>query len=110
MTFISSKTWKGLDEDAMTVVYEKIGPSFYKSPVTHTKSREKKETTQETGVIKHYNIEKGFGFIDTKADDLFFHISEVASSALYLSAGDHVTYEIGTKRDGKPCAVNIQII
>lgn len=111
MTFFETKLWSGLGEDVMQEVNAKIGAGFFKSKVAHTDSREKKETTQGTGVIKHYNSEKGFGFIGVKGeDDLFFHFSEVASSTLYLSAGDHVTYEIGTKRDGKPCATNITII
>lgn len=60
----------------------------------------------ETGTVKFFNSEKGFGFItpDDGGKDLFVHISGI--SAGELQDGDKVEYEIGEGRKG-PCAINV---
>ena len=60
----------------------------------------------ETGTVKWFNTEKGYGFIapDKGGDDLFVHHSEVRGSALV--EGAQVEYEVGEGRKG-PCATNV---
>jgi len=62
----------------------------------------------KTGLVKHFNDEKGFGFIiqDDGSPDIFAHRNNVSGNP--LQEGDRVTYEAGVDdRNGKPCAVNI---
>ena len=63
----------------------------------------------ETGTVKWFNADKGFGFIapDKDGDDLFVHFSEVKGPG--LNEGDQVEYEIGQGRKG-PCATNVTTI
>ena len=60
----------------------------------------------ETGTVKFFNSEKGFGFItpDNGDKDLFVHISGVSSGD--LQDGDKVEFEVGEGQKG-PCAVNV---
>lgn len=60
----------------------------------------------ETGTVKFFNSEKGFGFItpDDGGKDLFVHISGISSGD--LQDGDKVEYEVGEGKKG-PCAVNV---
>lgn len=60
----------------------------------------------ETGTVKFFNSEKGFGFItpDNGGKDLFVHISGIAAGE--LQDGDKVEFEIGEGRKG-PCAINV---
>ena len=65
-----------------------------------------------TGIVKFFNIDKGFGFItpdDGKAD-VFVHISALERSGLSsLSEGDVVSFDTEPDNRGKgPKAVNIQ--
>lgn len=61
------------------------------------------------GKIKKLLSEKGFGFIESDRDDLFFHHSEVQGTSIeQLSEGQTVQYEIGEGRKG-PCAVSVRI-
>jgi CspA family cold shock protein len=59
-----------------------------------------------TGTVKFFNTEKGFGFI-TKEDgqDIFFHVSEV--QGFEPKEGDKVDFEVGEGRKG-PCAVSVK--
>jgi CspA family cold shock protein len=63
----------------------------------------------ETGKVKFFNSEKGFGFItpSTGDKDLFVHISGVEGGAS-LNDGDTVEYEVGEGQKG-PCAVNVRV-
>lgn len=63
----------------------------------------------QTGTIKFFNDEKGFGFItpDEGKKDLFVHISAVVSGQ--LSQGDKVSYEVGEGNKG-PCAVEVKVL
>ncbi|MGK5095231.1 cold-shock protein [Deltaproteobacteria bacterium TL4] len=59
------------------------------------------------GVVKWFNPQKGYGFIEQESgDDLFVHHSEVQSD--YLPEGAKVSYEVGQGKKG-PCAVNVQL-
>lgn len=57
-------------------------------------------TIMSTGVVKFFNVEKGFGFIvqDDGSNDLFFHHSQVQGDQ--LMEGDRVQYSVGEGRKG----------
>jgi len=59
-----------------------------------------------TGTVKWFNAEKGFGFIspDAGGNDLFVHHSEIVSDGYAtLEDGQKVEFEIGQGQKG-PCA------
>lgn len=70
--------------------------------------------SSQTGVVKFFNSEKGFGFIkpDNGGADIFVHISAVQASDLQnLQEAQKVSYETEADKRGKgPKAVNINII
>lgn len=62
-----------------------------------------------TGTVKWFSAEKGFGFItpDDGGDDMFVHHSEIQTSGYAsLDEGQKVSYEVGQGRKG-PCATNV---
>ena len=63
----------------------------------------------ETGSVKYFNPDKGFGFIKQKdkTTDLFFHITEVQSNR-EPQDGDKVSYLVAESKKG-PCAIKVQI-
>ncbi len=67
----------------------------------------------ETGTVKWFNSQKGFGFIqpDNGGADVFVHISAVEKSGLRgLNEGQKVSYEIQMDpKKGKAAAVNIKV-
>lgn len=67
----------------------------------------------QTGTVKFFNTDKGFGFIkpDDGAADIFVHISALQASGLTsLSENQKVSFETEPDRRGKgPKAVNIAI-
>lgn len=66
----------------------------------------------QTGTVKFFNSEKGFGFIkpDDGGADIFVHISAVQSSGLNgLTENQKVSFETEPDKRGKgPKAVNIE--
>ncbi len=66
----------------------------------------------QTGTVKFFNTEKGFGFIkpDDGGADIFVHISAVqASGLLGLDENQKVSYETEPDKRGKgPKAVNLE--
>jgi CspA family cold shock protein len=67
---------------------------------------------EETGTVKWFNAEKGYGFIarDSGAEDLFVHISAVERSGLMgLSEGDRVIVDIAEGRKG-PEAARVRLV
>jgi len=60
----------------------------------------------ETGTVKFFNEDKGFGFIkpDNGGNDLFVHATGVESGP--ITEGDAVEFEIGEGKKG-PCAVRV---
>ena len=65
-----------------------------------------------TGVVKWYNNQKGYGFIqpDDGGKDVFVHVSAVERAGLRdLVEGQKVSFEIQTdRRTGKSSASNLQ--
>ena len=66
----------------------------------------------QTGTVKFFNTEKGFGFIkpDNGGADIFVHISAVQSSGLPgLAENQKVSFETEPDKRGKgPKAVNLE--
>lgn len=64
-----------------------------------------------TGTVKWYNEQKGYGFIqpDNGAQDIFVHVSAVERAGLRsLQEGQKVTFEVVTdKRTGRSSAGNL---
>ena len=67
---------------------------------------------RQTGTVKFFNTQKGFGFIqpDDGSKDVFVHISAVERAGMRsLNEGQKVSYEIVTER-GKQAAGNLQAV
>jgi CspA family cold shock protein len=66
----------------------------------------------QTGTVKWFNAQKGFGFIQPEdgAKDVFVHISAVERAGMStLNEGQKVSFEIVTdRRTGKSSAGNLQ--
>jgi len=67
----------------------------------------------QTGIVKWFNAQKGFGFIQPESGgaDVFVHISAVERAGLPgLAEGQRVKYEILVdRRSGKSSADQLQI-
>ena len=65
----------------------------------------------DTGTVKWFNEQKGYGFIqpDSGGKDVFVHISAVQAAGMHgLNEGQKISYEIVTdKRSGKQSAGNL---
>jgi len=63
----------------------------------------------ETGTVKWFNAEKGFGFIEREdADDVFVHFSAINEEGFKtLEEGQTVTFDI-EEGDRGPQAANVQ--
>ena len=65
-----------------------------------------------TGTVKWYNAQKGYGFIqpDSGDRDVFVHATALERAGLRaLREGQKVSYELQTdQRSGKTSAVNLQ--
>ena len=65
----------------------------------------------QSGKIKHWNADKGYGFIapEDGGNDSFVHISAVERSGMStLTKDQRVSYDIEQDQRGKMSAVNIQ--
>lgn len=66
----------------------------------------------QTGTVKWFNAQKGFGFIEPAGggNDVFVHISAVERAGMTgLNEGQKVSFEIVTdKRNGKSSADRLQ--
>ena len=62
----------------------------------------------QTGKIKFYSDERGYGFLipDDEGTDLFFHIRAVAAG-FYPRAGDRVSFIEAKDRAGRRCAEKV---
>ena len=66
----------------------------------------------ETGTVKFYNDQKGYGFIqpDNGGKDVFVHATALERAGMRgLREGQKITYELQTdQRTGRTSAVNLQ--
>jgi CspA family cold shock protein len=64
---------------------------------------------EETGVVKWFDPQKGYGFIERQgADDIFVHASALADPFMRpLQDGEQVKFTVGPGRKG-PAAHNVQ--
>ena len=67
----------------------------------------------QTGVVKFFNGEKGYGFIkpDDGGNDIFVHVSALEQAGLQsLIEGQKVSYDIEPDKKGKgPKALNLRL-
>lgn len=64
-----------------------------------------------TGIVKFFNADKGYGFIQPEdgGNDAFVHITAVEAAGMRtLDRDQRVTYELEQDRRGKTSAVNLQ--
>ncbi|HEY6816307.1 MAG TPA: cold-shock protein [Croceibacterium sp.] len=64
----------------------------------------------KTGIVKFFNTDKGFGFIqpDDGGSDSFVHISAVQAAGLQtLNKDQRLSFDVEQGRDGKASAVNL---
>ena len=65
-----------------------------------------------TGIVKWFNSQKGFGFIqpDNGGPDVFVHISAVERAGMTtLNEGQKISYEVlADRRTGKSAAGNLR--
>ncbi len=67
----------------------------------------------QTGTVKFFNGQKGFGFIQPEdgGKDVFVPISAVERSGMHGPAeGQKVSFELETGRDGRTNASNLQAL
>lgn len=66
----------------------------------------------QTGTVKFYNTQKGFGFIqpDDGGKDVFVHATALERAGMRgLVEGQKIGFEVETdRRSGKPAATNLQ--
>ncbi len=67
---------------------------------------------RQTGTVKFYNTQKGYGFIkpDDGGNDIFVHVTAVERSGIgSLAEGMRISFETEPDKRGKgPKAVNLQ--
>ena len=65
----------------------------------------------ETGSVKWFNADKGYGFIERdNGGDIFVHYSAVQGDGYRsLNEGDKVEFEVGEGQKG-PAAQNVRVI
>lgn len=63
----------------------------------------------QNGIVKWFNDNKGFGFIDSEGSDFFVHFKEIQGMGFKsLKEGDRVTFERGESPKG-PIAKNVVV-
>lgn len=63
------------------------------------------------GIVKFFNVGKGFGFIQPEdgSKDIFVHISAVQAAGMNeLVEGQRVSFDAQAGRDGRVSAVNLK--
>lgn len=63
-----------------------------------------------TGTVKFFKKEAGFGFItDEKGNEIFFHVKNCKENAKLLRSEDKVSFEIGNGKKGDE-AINVALL
>jgi cold shock CspA family protein len=72
-----------------------------------------KNVQMQTGRLKHWNDDRGFGLIDApqSKDDVFLHISALKKARMTRRprVGDQIHYDLDRDNKGRPRAVNARI-
>jgi CspA family cold shock protein len=79
---------------------------------TTSSERASGTSVEETGTVKWFNLDKGFGFIarDSGGKDVFIHISALERSGLTaLNEGERVTFDVVDGRKG-PEASGVRLV
>lgn len=65
---------------------------------------------RQQGILKQWNVEKGFGFIrpDDGGKDIFIHISTFPKDGVAPRVGEKIRYEINADQNGKSQAAHIE--
>ena len=64
----------------------------------------------QTGIVKFFNADKGYGFIqpDDGSNDSFVHITAVQAAGMQgLDKDQRLNYDVEQGRNGKESAVNL---
>ncbi|MCV0397715.1 MAG: cold-shock protein [Rhizobiaceae bacterium] len=67
----------------------------------------------QTGTVKFYNGQKGFGFIEpeTGGKDVFVHVSALDRAGLGgLAEGQKVEFDLEQDRQGRSAAANLKVV
>ena len=73
---------------------------------------EKRTREMAKGIVKWFNVSKGFGFIQPEGGgkDVFVHVTAVREAGLEtLEENQEVDFEMVDGRDGRECAGDIKI-
>jgi CspA family cold shock protein len=74
----------------------------------------RKELEMNTGTVKWFNSQKGFGFIQPEngGTDVFVHISAVERAGMStLNEGQKISFEVvADRRSGKSAAENLRAV
>ena len=64
------------------------------------------------GYVKHFNPEKGYGFIAGQdGDDYFVHYTKIAGTGYrVLMEGQEVEFDLAPDRKGKVMAVEVKVV
>lgn len=69
---------------------------------------------KKTGTVKWFNDSKGYGWItpdDEGEDDVFVHFNQINSNGFKsLAAGQKVMYDVLIGPNGRPQAMNLDIL
>jgi len=61
-----------------------------------------REVLMKKGIVKWFNDNKGYGFIQSENKDYFVHFKEIKKNGFKtLTAGEHVTFEVTDSPRGK---------
>lgn len=70
-------------------------------------------SVRESGTVKMYNEERGFGFIEPRSggSDVFVHVSELRQAGIFggLKEGQSVLFRKFTQSNGRNAATDIEI-
>ena len=72
-----------------------------------------KEDTMNQGIVKWFNSQKGFGFIqpDDSSKDVFVHISAVERAGFStLNENQRLSFDLEQGKNGKTAAINLKAI
>jgi magnesium-dependent phosphatase 1 len=83
-----------------------------KDTIKNANARRPVAGERQTGTVKMFNVEKGFGFIqygDSKTKDVFFHVNDLPDGTGIVETGQELTFHVARDaRNDKTMAKEIQ--